>query len=259
MEEVHKYIYCIGDAARPVAHDLKGIGNHGEVYALFEEGLSAVISPSPADVDKYRVTRANTMAHQLVMEKAMQHGTILPVRFGTIAEPRNGVGPEEMIREKLLRERRKEFVQLLERMRGKVELGLKVLWAVDMSTIYGEILAENKEIRLMKARLQRRPKVPRDGRIGLGEMVKKALQAKREREARMLLRPLKKLAAEFRENDVSGDKMVANAAFLVTDDRVERFDRVVDDLGDRFGERFRLKYVGPVPPCNFVEIVVTWE
>jgi hypothetical protein len=128
-----------------------------------------------------------------------------------------------------------------------------------MLMVYDEILAENADIRQLKADLQRRSTVSRSGKIGLGEMVKKALDAKRAREARMLLRPLREISAEFRENKISGDQMIANAAFLVADDRVAEFDRIVSDLSDRFGGRLRLKYVGPVPPCNFVEIVVTWD
>lgn len=250
------YIYCIGEADRPAAYGAMGIGAQSDVRTVFADGLSALVSPSP--VVTHAVTRANTMAHQLVMEKAMAHGPILPVRFGTIAEARNGIGPEEMIRDRLLVERGGEFRRLLDRMRDKVELGVKLLWT-DLRAVYDEILAESADIRRLRAELQRRSTAPRGAKIRLGGMVKTALDAKRAREARILLRGLREISAEFRDNKISGDQMIANAAFLVADDRVAEFDRAVGELGERFEGRLRLKYVGPVPPCNFVEIVVSWD
>jgi len=47
-------------------------------------------------------------------------------------------------------------------------------------------------------------------------------------------------------------------AFLVETEREAEFDRRVEALGDAVDGRLRVKYVGPVPPSNFVEIVVTW-
>jgi len=83
--------------------------------------IGAVISAS--HVDKYSVTRANTMAHQKVMEEVMKDYPLLPVRFGTIGEE------SDQIREKVLKGRYGELKELLTYMEDKIELGLKILWA----------------------------------------------------------------------------------------------------------------------------------
>ena len=55
--------------------------------------------------------------------------------------------------------------------------------------------------------------------------------------------------------------MVVNAAFLVDRgrEREEEFDRQVRKLDEELGHRCLFKYVGPVPPYNFVNIVVNWQ
>jgi len=54
--------------------------------------------------------------------------------------------------------------------------------------------------------------------------------------------------------------MLLNAAFLVEADRKERkFDNLINELSTKYEGRIKFKYVGPSPPCNFVELVITWE
>ena len=53
--------------------------------------------------------------------------------------------------------------------------------------------------------------------------------------------------------------MVVNAAFLVDKSRVPEFDQAVNKLDEQLGKRIALKYVGPAPPYNFVNIIVNWQ
>ncbi len=63
---------------------------------------------------------------------------------------------------------------------------------------------------------------------------------------------------EHKANNVMGDQMVTNSAFLVNKDREKAFDAAVEKLSTIHNGKVKFKYVGPVPPCNFVEIVVKW-
>ncbi|GFP25936.1 hypothetical protein HKBW3S25_01420, partial [Candidatus Hakubella thermalkaliphila] len=49
------------------------------------------------------------------------------------------------------------------------------------------------------------------------------------------------------------------AAFLVDRSREKEFDNQIDELSTKYDDRIKFKYVGPVPPCNFVEVKVTWD
>ena len=259
MGEEGKYIYCVAGTRDKKNFGPIGIGGRGdEVYTLCYRDLAAIISDSP--VTKYPVSRENTLAHQGVMEKAMKYYTILPVKFGTIAKTKNGIPPEENTRERVLKGRYEELQGLLEAMNNKVELGVKALWT-DMKLIFGEIVDENKEIKRLRNWIAKRPTSQiRDAKIKLGEMVQSALEKKKNREEKVILGALKKISVDHRTNRVFGDKMILNAAFLVEADRKEKeFDNLINKLSTEYEGRIKFKYVGPSPPCNFVELIITWE
>ena len=254
-----KYIYCIIGSPRPsprsgtersIDFGPIGIGDRGdEVYTICYEDIGAVISSSP--ITKYPVSRDNTMAHQIILEKAMEDCTVLPARFCTIAKN------EEEIVEKVLKGRYKEFKELLAKMEGKVELGVKAFWK-DMDLIFREI-AEIGEIRRLKAMVVKNPaQSTRDLRIKVGELVQSALESKKKSESEKIVSELKEIAVDYRINDTYGDKWILNSAFLTDKAKEKEFDTRMNELDKRYGERIDFKYVGPVPPCNFVEIRVTW-
>ncbi len=147
-------------------------------------------------------------------------------------------------------------------MDGRMELGLKALWR-DEKAIFEERVAENRAIRTARQtllpRMSRPAETTRFNRMRVGEMVKAALDRKREKEAKSLLARVAPLAELVRENKIVMDRMVLNAAFLVNKDQEAAFDEAVAALSKELGERMALKYTGPAPPFNFCEIVVAWE
>lgn len=245
-----QYIYAIVETDQDRSFGPMGIGGgKKEVYTVRHGDLGAVISDSP--IVQYPVTRANTMAHQKVMEEVMKQFPLLPVRFGTVAE---GV---ELIRERLLKEREEEFRDSLHYMRDKVELGLKAMWK-NMALVFQEIVEKNTEIAGLRNRLLKQRGGAQRDQVRLGEMVKKALKARKTREQQTILDPLGGLWVKRKLNNPFGDQMITNAAFLVEKEKEERFDRAVEDMIAMSDGRMKFKYVGPIPPCNFVEIVVRW-
>jgi hypothetical protein len=212
--------------------------------------LAAVVSDSP--VIEYDSSRRNMMAHTLVLEEVMREFTILPVRFGTVAP---GV---EAIQEKVLKRRYGELNGLLNEMEGRVELGLKAFWYEEV--IFHEVVEENPAIRSLRDSLMgRTAEETYYDRIRLGEMVEAAMAKKRDEDAEKILARLRPLVYQTRANKVITDRMVVNAAFLVEEGRGLEFDQAIQQLDAEMGRRLIFKYVGPVPPYNFVNIVVHWE
>jgi len=250
MTEQGQYIYAIVAADEERNFGSIGIGGRNDdVFTVCYRDIGAVISPSP--VMKYPVSRVNTIAHQKAMEEAMKYYPLLPVRFGTIGE---GTG---LIKEKVLKTRYDELKDLLGYVEDKIELGLKVLW-VNMQAIYKEIIDENRDVRSLRDRIMPKSIKPQRDQVRLGEMVKKALDAKRIRDEKAILNHLKGLCVEYKANNIFGDQMVTNSSFLIPKDLEKKFDDAVDKLSAKYDGRVKLKYVGPVPPCNFIEIVVKW-
>jgi len=262
-----RYIYCIIDSEEPTTFGPMGIGNDSQVFAMPYEGIAVVVSSTPTE--KFEISRENTLAHQRVMEAVMDRGhTVLPVRFDTIAEdkPDGSADAESRIVNHVLTNRKDEFTDLLALFSDRVELGVKGLWT-DMSTVFGEIVAGNSEIRLLRKKVfaagpgraagKRSGGLPPQAR--LGELVKKALDARKIAAETRLLNCLAGSIVDSRKNKTFGDPMFANLALLVKKPRQEDFGAALTAFEDETGGRVRLKYVGPVPPSNFIELVITWD
>ncbi len=250
-----KYLYCIIPCSEERAFEsvapVGGAG--GSVYTIPHDGLALVVSDSP--VNELETTRVNMVAHERVVESVLKQYALLPVRFGTVAGPSFGL--EDLHR--LLQRRSQEFHGLLGEVQGRVELGVKALWK-DSKAVFEEVVHENPPIRRLRDSLSNKPPhVARYPAMELGEMVKTALEAKRKKEAAALLGQLKPIAHTTRENPQAGDRMVLNAAFLVDMAREKEFDQAVERCEKDLESRLTFKYVGPVPPYNFVSIVVNWR
>ena len=245
-----KYIYCIIRSTQPRQFTTRGIGERGDiVHTVHFVSLAAVVSDSP--VVEYESSRRNMMAHTRVLEEVMQEFTILPVRFSTVA-------PNAETVQKVLKQRSIEFHDLLAEMEGRVELGLKTFWYEN--AIFEEIVEENPPIRQLRDGLMgHSPEETYYERIRLGEMIEAAMWKKRDEDAERILDQLRPLVYKTVDNKVITDRMVLNAAFLVDQARQAEFDAVVERLDAEMGTRLIFKYVGPVPPYNFVNIVVRWE
>lgn len=251
-----KYIYCIIDAQEEKDFGSTGIGGRGDrVHSFVFEDIAAVVSDTP--VIKYPISKENTLAHMKVMEMVMKDCTILPVKFGTIASGNKSQIPEQRIKLEILKARHKEIKELFSLMKNKVELGLKAMW-IDMKFIFEEIVEENTDIKILKQRISSGNSGQTYGqRIKLGEMVKKALETKKFKEEEEILKILEGVYYELRRNKTFGDNMIMNSAFLVDKARTKAFDNLIEKLISTYNNRTRFKYVGPIPPCNFVELVIT--
>lgn len=246
-----RYLYAILPNPGEREFKARGIGERGDVVrTLPYRRLAAAVSASP--VVEYDSSRRNMMAHTVVLEEIMADCDILPVRFGTIASS------DAAITERLLAPRYDEFMTLLEDMRGRIELGLKAFWHEGVA--FEEVVRENERVRKLRAALQGRPlEETYYERIALGEEVEKSLNAIRLRDEEAILSRLKPFSHKTKSNKIISDRMVLNAAFLINRSDSAAMDEAVRQLDADFGQRLMFKYVGPVPPYNFVNIVVNWE
>jgi len=246
-----KYIYCIIQPPQPCQFSTLGIGERGDiVHTVNFMQLAAVVSDTP--IVDYEESRRNMMAHTLVLEEVMQQFTLLPVRFGTVAPK------AEIIIDQVLKRRYGELISHLEDVEGRVELGLKAFWYEEI--VLREIVEENLPIRHLRDSLMgRSAEETYYDRIRLGEWINTAMEKKRDEDAEKILERLRPLVYKSRANKVITDKMVLNAAFLVERSHEAEFDQAVRQLDADMSKRLMFKYVGPVPPYNFVNIIVHWD
>lgn len=268
----NRYIYCICDWDQSVNLGSVGIGEDcAEVFTVVpcdfsKRGLAAVVSPTR--LDKYEISRKNLLAHQKLMETVMASGhTVLPVKFNTIAEVGRGKPAEQDIIDRVLVGRREELAGLMDFFRLRVELGVKGLWS-DMAGIFRQIVQDNPDIALLRRKLS--PGAPgaqrRAGetamRMRLGERVKQALDAKKAAARQELLAALGKTVCDVRTNPTFGDPMFANLSLLVESfgkSSLAEFEGALSAYEGARGAEVKLRYVGPLPPSSFLELVIDWE
>lgn len=246
------YIYGIIGTSHRREFGPLGIGGRGDsVYTLPYQNIAAIISSAP--ITKYPVTRENMLTHSRVLEKAAEEATVLPVRYSTLAEN------EEMIIEKLLKTRYQEFIDLLQAMTGKRELGMRARWK-DLNATFAELVEENRNIKALKEASLNEKNEQRQyaSKIKIGELVQQALAEKKKREARELIQALRPLSLDYREKEIYGDMNIVNAAFLVEKEKERAFDQKINELETMDQERKQLKYTTTAVPYSFVELVVYW-
>jgi hypothetical protein len=244
-----KYIYCIiKTKGQPEQFGPIGIGGRGdELYSICCDDIAAVVSNSP--IKKYSVSRENLIFHECAIEEVMKTHTVLPVRFCTIAKDENKV-------RKILEKEHDRFSGLLGDMEGKKELGLKAVFKEE--TIYKEILADYDEIRMGKEKMAKEPQSAHAHQklMQIGEMVEAALEEEKSKWKEDILSGLMPLALEVKANNTYGERMIMNAAFLVEKTKEAAFDIKVNELADKYGDKITFKYVGTLPPFNFVNIEI---
>ena len=244
-----KYIYGIIRHADAIDYGPIGIGKRADrVYGITYKGITAIVSNSPVMI--YEARRVNMITHENVLEEVMKSFTVLPVRFSTISEHNDDVGVL-----KILENEYKKFDDLLGKMEGKKELGLKVL--AQEAAMYESIIEKNDDIRTLRGKLiNLPPDKTHYQRMKIGEMVAAALKKETENLKNIILDVLNPLAEDVKINDNYGEMMILNAAFLINSNIETEFDKAVNDLDGKLGSLMTFKYVGTLPPYNFVNIVI---
>ena len=243
-----RYVYCIIRSDQPLTFGPIGIGDEpAPVYTVRCDDLSAVVSDTPLGV--LDPTRDNVLAHQRVNETVMNEHTVLPMSFGTVFKTRDDVTA-------FLKSAYRAFSDVLDKMANKLEFGLKVLW--DRDAVIREIEDEDEDIHRLKNQIAAQKGSTYFARMQYGRLIDAALQAKSERYVSEIFERLRDVSVAARANKPIGDRMILNAAFLVSRDAEDGFDARVKQLGASH-DKLTFKYTGPWPPYNFVNIRLKLE
>ena len=224
--------------------DLTGLS--GAPVRLVREGeLAVVVSDLPLDQPPGRAP--DVVAHHEVLDAIAGATSVVPVQFGSL------LASEEDVREDLLLARGDDFAALLEELAGRAQMNLRASYLDDV--VLAEVVREDPDV----AELRRRTRdVPEDqsygDRVRLGELVARALDAKRGPDADALMTVVEPLVAAWSERTSgsgSGDT-VLDVALLVDLDRLTEVEDTLEGLAEAVHERMRLQLVGPLAPYDFV-------
>jgi hypothetical protein len=179
----------------------------------------------------------------------MKFQTVIPMSFGTVFKTRDDIV-------ELLRGAYEAFIDVLGKMEDKLEYGLKLLWDRDVAV--REVEKDDEEVRRLKSEISAQRGSTYFARMQYGRLLEAALQTRSERYVNEIFAQLRDVSVASRANKPIGDRMIMNAAFLVSRDEESAFDARVKDLGSRY-DKLTFRYTGPWPPYNFVNIRLKLE
>ncbi|MFC8432938.1 GvpL/GvpF family gas vesicle protein [Streptomyces sp. NPDC057253] len=235
------YVYGITAASHPgLPEGLGGVGDPArEVRVLKEGDLAAIVSDAPEGL---RPKRRDLLAHQNVLSEAGAEGSVLPMRFGSVA-------PDDNTVTSVLAERADHYKERLRTLEGKVEYNVKATH--DEEAVLHRVMSDNPEIRSVTEANRQAGGGSYEQRLRLGEMVVAAVKAREAEDAQEVQGTLEPVAEAISVGPESSG-WLANISFLVPRDSASGFLEAVEQLR-KSHPHLDLRVNGPLPPYSFVE------
>jgi hypothetical protein len=238
------YVYCFTHAEHPLPlRGLRAVGaEETALRAVRHEGLAAVVGDAPEGL---RPKRRDLVAHETVLETLTAAGTVVPMRFGTVA-PDDDAVVAEMARGA------RRYAELLTRLAGHVERNVKGAHQED--ALLADLLTDIPELRARNEALRAAGGGGQPDRLAFGEQMSIAVEQRRTRDAAYVVGALRPLAMLDRHApSIKG--CFVNVSFLIPSGAQDDFDAVVAQLRTAMDGYAELRVSGPLPPYSFVDAV----
>jgi len=263
------YVYCVMDRMPVLKTRDRGPGTgdrlpspvlldlvaHDGLYALVGRVSAQDFSEEnlPARLKDLNWIAEKVKLHERIVEHAMQHGCVIPLKFGTVFSSEDNV-------HSMLEAHAGEFRRNLAALAGKEEWGVKVY--CDRQRLADDVRARDPRMIDLERQIAAAPK----GRAFLlgkrrADTLSAAVDATIASLSQEIFDRLTKQSVRSRINpplpaEVTGRKeeMILNSASLVLRESVPSFLDAADSLKESLGSRGALiECTGPWPPYNFCE------
>ena len=226
-------VYVYGITAASGASDGAGRGLDGRPLEVCAAGTIAAVYTRHEAKAAPPPTTENAWRHGQVVESLMRGGAVLPARFGTT------FADDAALRAALARHEG-DLAAGLERLRGCVELGVRVLWEPTPAPTPATSTqpAANSGRAYMDARLAE-------------ERRRREERQRAEARVEPIHAPLAALAVDSSRRVLTTPETLLVAAYLVPRERAGAFRDRVGELGPAFPD-LRVVCTGPWPPYHFV-------
>jgi hypothetical protein len=223
-----------------------GLGDPSSMVRTVTEGaMAALVSDLPPDHTPGRLE--DLEAHRRVLSQAVERGTAIPMRFGTVMDG------DDIVRERLLARHANELSDVLRTLDGHVQMNVKAFYAED--ALLEEVMSTHPDLARQSAALAQLPEseLP-TARVQFGEVVAKAVETRRAEVETALLDRLSPLAVDVRLDPPTSDRVAFNAQLLVHRDRRAALDDAIRELGETLAGVLAFRYIGPLAPFSFADL-----
>lgn len=237
------YVYGIFPGDVELTSDLAGVGEPpAPLDIVRHDGVAALVSR--VDPTQPLGSPDDLMAHQEIVDSSAAATPVLPMRFGAV------LASAEAVAKDLLAAHHDEFAAALRILDGRVQYVVKGRYAEP--SILEQVLSENPQA----ARLQqdiggRDADATRDARIALGEIISKAVSAKRDQDTRALGEVMAGCCVASVVRDPTHELDAVHVALLVDAGQETEMVRAFGDLARRWAGRIELRLLGPMAAYDF--------
>ncbi len=247
------YLYAIFQDAVPTLQDalagLKG-ATPGPPRQLDIAGRTVIVGAH--DGGEILQTRRRMLAHTHILETAMSHAPLLPMRFGHVAQ-----SPDDLAT--LLEHHSAAIDAQFERLGNNVEVGLRV--SFPRSAALEALILEDPTLAAHRDRLTGRGAEAHFDRIELGRRVAEQLDRRRTSAQHLLVSALTKQCASHILRAPEEDVEILRAECLIAPDDIGSLGNWADTAARASGfapdAEPEVRLVGPVPPYHFVNLALS--
>jgi len=241
------YTYGIIDSGRRIDESILGLEG-ARVYNVPYCDIGAIVSEL-ATGSVQDITKQSVLAHEEVVEKLMEHFTVLPVRFRTVHD-----STEALLA--MMQSHYREFRDNLDRLRNKVEFGIKVIWPSDKikecivnacrkSCKKAFVPTDSPNSRFMRDKFEQ-------------YRLNEELEKKADKFVGIMDMFFSKFAAEKKLKQLRTADLLLDAVYLVEKSKQGDFKEAFEHIKSARPD-FRFLFSGPWPPYNFVALTKETE
>ena len=238
------YVYGIVPADVEIEPHAEGIGDPPAPVEVIREGdIAALVSPVPTD--KPLGKPEGLQAHASLLDGTASVAPVLPMRFGAV------MTDQESVAEELLKKNHDEFAEALQALEGHAEYIVKGRY--DEDAILREVISESSEAQRLREQMAGKSEdASRQARMALGEVIVKALDAKRAADTDTVVELLGGLAKQVNVRQPTHELDAVNVALLAEVDQQDELQDKIDELAENWGGRVEMRLMGPLAAYDFV-------
>lgn len=239
------YTYGIIDSTDRLEESINGVEGAG-IHNIPYRDIGLVASdfiPYTKIFDR-RVNLDCVLKHLKIIERLMEKFTVLPVRYLTVFNRKEDVLS-------MMEDYYNDFRENLDRVRNKVEFGLKVIWPGDAITkritnVHNQdvpnalLLANSPAITFLKEKLGKR-------------RIEECFEEEANRCIAVVDNFLSKFAVEKKLEKLKSKNLLLNASYLAEKEKQDSFKQAFIQLRAAQGS-FKYLFSGPWPPYNFISL-----
>ncbi|MFL6073927.1 MAG: GvpL/GvpF family gas vesicle protein [Mycobacteriales bacterium] len=238
------YVYGIVPADVEADPDARGVGDPpGQITVVRHDEIAALVSEVGLDAPLGRPE--DLLAHEQLLDAAATSTPVLPLRFGAVLTNRDAVVEE------LLAPHVEDFRAALAELEDRAEYVVKGRY--EERAMVAEVLDSEEEAARLREEIRDQPEdATRPQRIRLGEIIGRAVAARREADTREVVEALRPHCAGVAVREPTHELDAVHVAVLVENSRRQELDRAVDEFADKWADRVEFRLLGPLAPYDFV-------